>query len=142
MKILNTLLNILWFILGGWSMFLLWCLAGVIMVLTLIGIPFARACFRIGIFSAWPFGYEVANRAAVTGREDIGTGSLGVAGNIIWLILAGWWLALAHIIAAVLFCLTLIGIPFGLQHIKLAQLSLMPIGKTIVPRNRQAAAAP
>jgi len=73
------------------------------------------------------------SRTAVTGREDIGTGPLGLIGNIIWLVLAGWWLALGHLVAAVLFAITIIGIPFAWAHLKLACIALWPIGKTIVP---------
>lgn len=134
MQILNAVLNAFWLVLNGWALFFMWFVAGCIMAVSIIGIPFARACFVIAKFSAWPFGREAVDRQTLTGREDIGTGIGGLIGNIIWLIFAGWWLALAHILAAFSLCLTIIGIPFGLQHIKFAQLALMPIGKSIVSR--------
>jgi uncharacterized membrane protein YccF (DUF307 family) len=73
------------------------------------------------------------SRAEYTGRQDIGTGPLGVLGNVLWLVLAGWWLALAHVVTAILLAITIVGIPFAWAHLKLAGLALWPIGKTIVP---------
>ena len=73
-------------------------------------------------------------RELVTGGDDVGTGDAGIVGNIVWLLLAGWWLALGHVVTGIATCLTVIGIPFGIQHFKLAGISLMPIGKTIVPK--------
>lgn len=128
----RLILNILWFVLGGLWMALGWYLAGVIMVLTIIGIPWARACFVIGGFVLWPFGREMVNRESITGRQDIGTGVLGVLGNVVWFIFGGLWLAIGHLGAALLNFITIIGIPFGWQHIKMAMLCLAPIGKTIV----------
>jgi len=75
----------------------------------------------------------VVSRAAISGREDIGTGPLGMVGNLIWLVLAGWWLALCHLITAALLAITIIGIPFAWAHLKLARLALWPIGKIVVP---------
>jgi uncharacterized membrane protein YccF (DUF307 family) len=80
-----------------------------------------------------PFGYKAVSRAAYSGQEDIGTGPLGVLGNLVWLLLAGWWLALGHLITAVLLACTIIGIPFAWAHVKLAGLAIWPIGKMIVP---------
>ena len=111
-----------------------WVAAGVIMYLTVIGIPWGRSCFVIAGFTLYPFGHEAVSRKEVRGRDDVGTGSVGMAGNIVWLLLAGWWLALGHLVAGLTTCLTVIGIPFGIQHFKLAGVSLMPIGKTIVPQ--------
>jgi len=82
----------------------------------------------------WPFGREAVDRRAVTGRDDLGTGALGALGNIVWFLFAGLWLALAHAFAALACFVTIIGIPFGLVHIKLAGLALAPVGKTIVDR--------
>src|SRR5215470_4400897 len=81
----------------------------------------------------FPFGQAVVPRGAVTGRDDIGTGPLGMVGNLIWLIFAGWWLALAHVITAFFLAVTVIGIPFAWAHLKLARLALWPIGQAIVP---------
>lgn len=129
---MRTLLNILWFILGGFLSGLSWWLAGVLAAITIVGLPWARACFMLGSFSFWPFGRDVISRKALTGRDDMGTGPFGVVGNVIWFILAGWWLALGHLMLAVVLGLTIIGIPFALQHIKLAAASLFPIGQTVV----------
>lgn len=132
---LRLLFNILWVVLGGLWMALGWWLAAVLMAITLIGLPWARACFVIGLFTLWPFGQSAVRRSQVTGREDIGTGGLGCLGNIIWLLLAGWWLALGHVCAALANFITIIGIPFGIQHLKFARLALAPIGKTIIDKN-------
>lgn len=131
---LRFLFNLLWFILGGLPMALGWWLAGVIMAITLIGLPWARACFVIGQFALWPFGREAVDRRQVTGRDDLGTGALGLLGNLVWFVFAGLWLALGHLGSALVCFVTLIGIPFGWQHLKLAAIALMPIGKTIVVR--------
>ena len=131
---MSTIGNIIWILLGGIWMSLGWVAAGVIMYLTVIGIPWGRSCFVIAGFTLYPFGHEAVSRKEVRGRDDVGTGSVGMAGNIVWLLLAGWWLALGHLVAGLTTYLTVIGIPFGIQHFKLAGVSLMPIGKTIVPQ--------
>ena len=125
--------NILWFIFGGFFMGLAWWFWGLLAALTIVGIPWAKACFVIGQFAFWPFGNEAVNREIVYGESDIGTGVLGTIGNIIWFLLAGIWLAIAHLLAAISLIITIIGIPFALQHIKFIEISLFPIGKTIVP---------
>lgn len=134
---LRLLLNLLWLILGGLPMALAWWLAGLLMVISIIGIPWAKAAFVIGRFSLWPFGYRVADRRDLFGHSDIGSGPLGMIGNIIWFVLAGLWLSIGHLLSALLCFITIIGIPFGLQHLKLAQISLFPIGKTVVPIDSQ-----
>ena len=130
---MNLILNLLWFVLGGFLTGLGWLVAGVIMAITVVGLPWARAAFAIASFSFWPFGRVAVDRRMLTGRDDIGTGSLGIVGNIIWFLLAGWWLALGHLAAAVGLAVTIIGIPFAWQHIKLAILAAAPIGQEIVP---------
>ncbi|EKA3899447.1 YccF domain-containing protein [Vibrio cholerae] len=130
---LRTLGNIIWFLCGGILMGLAWWLVGVLAFISIIGIPWGRACFVIGNFSFWPFGYEAISRDELTDQTDIGTSGFGVLGNIIWFILAGFWLAVGHILSAVVCFITIIGIPFALQHLKLAVISLAPIGKTVVP---------
>jgi len=130
---LRFLLNILWFVLGGFVMGLGWWLAGLVAALTLVGLPWARACFVIGNFSFWPFGYEAVSRRELSGRMDFGTGPLGWIGNLIWFLLAGWWLAIGHLTSAVACFVSIIGIPFGIQHIKLAMIALAPIGMKVVP---------
>ena len=124
-------LNILWFVLGGLLSGLLWYLAGLVMAVTIIGLPWARACFMLGNFNFAPFGRDVISRKDLSGESDIGTGPLGAIGNVIWFVLFGWVLALLHLCWAVLLALTIIGIPFAIQHIKLAGAALFPIGKTV-----------
>jgi uncharacterized membrane protein YccF (DUF307 family) len=129
---MTLLLNILWFILGGFLSGLGWLLAGVIMAVTIVGLPWARSCFMLASFSFWPFGRDVVRRDEFRGREDLGTGALGAISNIIWFILCGWWLAIWHISASVTLGITIIGIPFALQHVKLAMASLFPVGRSVV----------
>ena len=103
------------------------------MVITIVGIPWARAAFNIAAYTLLPFGQTAVNRADYIGHEDVGTGPLGTIGNLIWLVLAGWWLALGHLIIALGLAITIIGLPFAWAHLKLAGLALWPIGKMIVP---------
>jgi uncharacterized membrane protein YccF (DUF307 family) len=133
MSILAFLLNVLWLVCGGLGMAIAWLIAAVVMAITIIGIPWARAAFNIALYTLLPFGQTAVSRAVYLGREDVGTGPLGFIGNLIWLVLAGWWLALGHLVAAVLLAVTIIGIPFAWAHLKLAGLALWPIGKAIVP---------
>ena len=133
MSPLSILLNLLWIVFGGLEMALGWLIAAVIMAITIIGIPWARAAFNIAGYTLLPFGQRAVSRSEYLGQHDAGTGPLGFIGNIIWLILAGWWLALGHLIAAIVFAITIIGIPFAWAHLKLAGIALWPIGKMIVP---------
>ena len=130
---ISSLLNSLWVVLGGFVMALGWWLAGLICAITLIGLPWARSCFVIGRFSLWPFGQEAVNRKDLSGRGDLGTGPLGLIGNVLWFVVAGWWLAIGHLTSALACFVTIIGIPFGIQHIKLALIALAPVGMTVVP---------
>lgn len=129
---IRTIGNILWFLLGGLVMGLAWWCIGLIAFITIIGIPWGRSCLVIGQFTMWPFGREAISRDQLRQREDIGTGLLGLLGNVIWFLLAGFWLAVAHIMVALALFLTILGIPFGIQHLKLAGIALAPVGKTIV----------
>ncbi|MFC4033022.1 YccF domain-containing protein [Streptomyces polygonati] len=122
---MRTILNVIWLLLSGLWLCLAYFFAGALLCITIIGIPFGIAAFRIGIYALWPFGYRAVD------RPDAGTGSF--IGNVLWVVLAGWWLALGHIVTGVLMCLTIIGIPFGIANFKLIPLSLMPLGKEIVP---------
>jgi uncharacterized membrane protein YccF (DUF307 family) len=133
MPLLTLALNILWVFFGGLWMAAGWVLAAVIMALPIVGLPWTRAAFNFALYALLPFGYRAVSRAEYLGRDDLGTGPLGTVGNVIWLILAGWWLALAHVVHAVLFALTIIGLPFAWAHLKLAGLALWPIGQMIVP---------
>jgi uncharacterized membrane protein YccF (DUF307 family) len=130
--VIRFVLNLLWLILGGFVMGLGWWLAGVVMVVTIVGIPFARSCFVLGSFAFWPFGRMAISRKDLTGRDDLGTGALGLVGNVVWFVFAGLWLAIGHLASAVSLALTIIGIPFAFQHLKLAACALAPVGKTIV----------
>jgi uncharacterized membrane protein YccF (DUF307 family) len=133
MQPLSILLNILWILIGGAWMAVAWLIAAIIMAITIIGLPWARAAFNIAAYTLLPFGSRAVRRDELTGIGDIGTGPLGLLGNLIWLILAGWWLALGHVITAVLLAITIIGLPFAWAHLKLAGIALWPIGKAIVP---------
>ena len=113
----SFVLNILWLVAGGAVAALGWFVAALIMVVTIIGIPFARAAFDNGLYTLWPFGVRAVARDRYYG-EDIGTGPLGFLGNIIWFVLAGWWLALGYILAW--------------AHVKLAGFALWPIGRSVV----------
>ncbi len=126
--------NIIWFLFGGIFMGLAWWFFGLIALISIIGIPWAKACFVIGQFTFFPFGKESISRKALHQKEDIGTGTLGLLGNILWFIFAGFWLAIGHITSAIACAITIIGIPFAIQHLKLAVTSLAPIGQTIVDK--------
>jgi uncharacterized membrane protein YccF (DUF307 family) len=133
MSLLQLLLNILWIAFGGIWMAAGWVIAALIMALTIIGLPWTFAAFKIAAYTLLPFGNKAVSRREWTGKEDLGTGVLGTLGNILWLILAGWWLALAHLVTAIMWAVTIIGIPFAWAHLKLAGIALWPIGKLIVP---------
>jgi uncharacterized membrane protein YccF (DUF307 family) len=133
MPALAFLLNLLWIVFGGLWMAIAWVVAGIIMAITIIGLPWAWAAFNIASYTLLPFGRKAVSRAEYSGRHDIGTGPLGLLGNIIWLVLAGWWLALGHLITSIMLAVTIIGIPFAWAHLKLAGIALWPIGKVIVP---------
>ncbi len=127
------ILNVLWLIFGGLVAGLAWFLVGLVCALSVIGLPWSRAAFNIGLFTLWPFGQSAIARDELTGRGDIGTSPAGTLGNLVWLVCAGWWLALGHLTAAIMLTCTIIGIPFAWQHVKLALMALWPIGMAIVP---------
>lgn len=133
MRPISFLLNLLWLVCGGLLMALGWLVAALVMAITIVGLPWTRAAFTLARYALLPFGHRAVSRAAWSGREDLGTGALGAIGNLLWLVLAGWWLALGHLGAAALLAVTIIGIPFAWAHLKLAGLALWPIGRTIVP---------
>ena len=126
MTALQFLLNLAWIIFGGLWMAAGWVIAGIVMAITIIGLPWARAAFNIAIYTLLPFGQEM--------RSTPNAGVLSLLGNVIWFVLAGWWLALGHLILAVALAITIIGLPFAWAHLKLAAASLFPVGKEIVPR--------
>lgn len=119
---LSIIGNILWFLLGGLIMALLWFVAGLLVCITIIGIPFGLQCFKFAGFVIWPFGRQV----------DVGHfGFGGLLGNILWILLLGWELCITHLTFGLIFCITIIGIPFGIQHFKLAMLAILPFGARI-----------
>ena len=127
----RLILNILWLVLGGiWSA-TAWFLVGILAAITIVGLPWARSCFMLANYTLWPFGRDVIARDELYGREDLGTGGLGMVGNVIWFVLAGWWLAVMHLTFAVANAVTIIGLPFAWAHVKLAGASLFPVGKTV-----------
>ena len=121
---MRAILNIIWLVFGGFWLALGYILAGIVACILIITIPFGIQAFKLGGYAFWPFGRTVVKRA------DAGAPS--VIGNVIWLILAGWWLALAHVITGVALCLTIIGIPLGIADFKLALVALWPFGRQIV----------
>ena len=122
---MRTLLNIIWLILSGLWLAIGYALAGLIMCILIITIPFGIQAFKLASYSLWPFGRTVIKRA------DAGAAS--VIGNILWLLLAGWWLAILHIVSALLLAVTIIGIPFAIANVKLVPVALWPFGREIVP---------
>lgn len=132
---MRTIANILWVIFGGWLTALGWLLAALLMAITIIGLPWTRACLSIARFSFWPFGSRLIAREQLKGRADIGTGGFGLIGNIVWFILGGWYLAIMHLITGIAWCVTIIGVPFGAAHFRLMKQALAPIGKVVVPRD-------
>jgi uncharacterized membrane protein YccF (DUF307 family) len=129
---LTLILNILWFIFGGFIAGLTWLFAGLLLAITIVGLPWAQAAFRIGLFSFMPFGRHVVARRSVAGREDLGTGPLGFVLNVVWFVLGGWYIALTHLVIGLFQLILIVTIPFGLQHLKLAAIALAPIGKEVV----------
>ena len=120
----RTLLNIIWLVLAGFWLFLGYLAVGVLLCVLIITIPWGIASLRIGVYALWPFG------RTIVAKPTAGVGSF--LGNVVWVVLAGWWLALAHIVSGVLLCVTIIGIPLGIADFKLVPISLMPLGKDIV----------
>ncbi len=121
---MKTLGNIIWVIFGGFMIALEYFIAGFLMLITIIGIPFGIQAFKLGILALWPFGSKVTN-------DESSIGCLSFAMNIIWFIVGGFWITLTHLFWGILFCITIVGIPFGKQHFKLVHLALVPFGKKI-----------
>jgi uncharacterized membrane protein YccF (DUF307 family) len=122
---MRVILNVIWLVLCGFWMAIGYAAAGLVCFVLIITIPFGIACFRIAGYVLWPFGYTVVRRP--------GAGVGAAIGNVLWLLLFGWWLALGHLVTGVLLCLTIIGIPLGLASFKLIPISLLPLGAQIVP---------
>ena len=124
---LNLVLNVIWLIISGFWLAVGYALAGIVMCILIITIPFGIAAFRLAGFVLWPFGRTLIR------RPDAGVAS--AIGNVIWFILAGLWIAIAHLVLGVALCFTIIGIPFGWANIKLAAVAIAPLGKDIVSRD-------
>ena len=131
---MRLLLNILWFIFGGWLSGLLWLLGGLILALTIVGLPYSFAAWRIAGFAFWPFGKEIVSREIITGEHDIGTGPIGFVLNVIWFVFAGWYIALSHILIAIPEAVSIIGLPFAFKDLQLAQIAFAPVGKMVVEK--------
>ncbi|QAY68683.1 YccF domain-containing protein [Xylanimonas protaetiae] len=121
---MKTILNIIWFVFAGIELAIAYVLAGLLLLLPIVTIPFALASFRIAAYALWPFGRTVVDRP--------GAGAPSVIGNVLWVLLAGWWLALGHLITSIPLFLSIIGIPLGWANLKMIPVSLMPLGKEIV----------
>ena len=121
---MKTLLNIIWLVLSGFWLFLGYMVAALIMCVLIVTIPWGIAAARIGVYALWPFGKTVV--------ETPNAGVASLLGNVVWVILAGWWIALEHLLSGIALCLTIIGIPFGIANFKLIPVALMPLGKQIV----------
>ncbi|RZT58180.1 uncharacterized membrane protein YccF (DUF307 family) [Microcella alkaliphila] len=121
---MRVILNVIWLILSGLWLFLGYALAALIMVVLIVTIPWGIAAWRIGVYSLWPFGKTVVD------RRTAGVGS--ALGNIVWVVLAGWWLAIGHILSALALAITIIGIPFAWANLKMVPVALLPLGKQIV----------
>ena len=122
---MRTLLNLIWLVLSGFWLFLGYVAAGIVLCILIITIPWGIASFRIAGYALWPFGRTVVAKPS--------SGAFSFLGNVIWVILAGWWLALAHIVSGIALCITIIGIPLGIADFKMVPISLAPLGKEIVP---------
>ena len=125
---MNTVLNIIWLVLSGFWLFLGYLAAGVIMCVLIVTIPWGIASFRIAAYTLWPFGRMVVDKPG-------GTGLFSLLGNVIWLVVAGIWIAIGHVVTAIAMAVTIIGIPLAIANLKLIPVSLMPLGKQIVPTN-------
>lgn len=125
MQIIRIIVNLVWLVMAGWISAVGYAIAGIIMCLLIVTIPFGIASFRLAVYALWPFGNTVV--------ADPQAGAPSTIGNVLWFILAGWWLALTQFFVGVAYCLTIIGIPFGIANFKLARLSINPLGKRIVP---------
>ena len=124
---MRTILNVLWFIFGsGFLLGLAYGLAGVLCFIFIVTIPFGVAAFRLARYAFWPFGYTITEKPSA--------GIASMLANVVWLIIAGWWLALTHIAVGIAQCLTLIGIPFGIANFKLVPAALWPLGREIVAK--------
>ncbi|MBM7807978.1 uncharacterized membrane protein YccF (DUF307 family) [Geodermatophilus bullaregiensis] len=124
MDTLRTLMNLVWLVLQGWVLALAYALAGLLACALIVTIPFGIAAFRLAGFVVWPFGRTTVRAP--------GAGIASAVGNLVWFLVAGWWLALIHVVSGIAFCVTIVGIPFGIASFKLAAVGLFPLGKRVV----------
>ena len=122
---MNAVLNVIWLVLAGFWLALGYVIAGILCCLLIVTIPFGIASFRMANYALWPFGRTVVSKPT--------SGAWSVIGNILWIVVAGWWLALGHVLTGILECLTIIGIPLGIANFKMIPIALVPLGKVIVP---------
>ena len=122
---MNSIGNLFWLILGGILIALIYYMVGLLMCITIIGIPFGIQLFKLGTYAMWPFGHRLVDRP----NEP---GCLSIVMNLIWILLGWWEIALLHAVCGLLFCITIVGIPFGVQHFKMALASIFPFGKEIL----------
>ena len=127
-RAVKTLLNILWLVLAGFWMAIAYVLAAILLAITIVGLPFAKQSLKLGRYALWPFG-----RALV--QSPTRHAGLSAIGNVLWFVLAGWWLALGHLLTGIALCLTIIGIPLGIADIKMAGAALVPFGRQVVRAN-------
>ncbi|MFB9428154.1 YccF domain-containing protein [Streptoalloteichus tenebrarius] len=131
---MRLLLNVIWLVFGGLLMALGYALAGVLCCVLVVTIPFGIASFRMAAYTLWPFGRTIVDRP--------GAGAGSAVGNVVWILVAGWWLALGHVVTGIAQCLTVVGIPLGVGNLKLVPVSLTPLGKAIVDVDDRTAFAP
>lgn len=122
---MKTITNIIWLLFAGWELAIGYAVAGVLNCLSIVGIPFGIQSFKLAAYCLWPFGRVVV-------RNERGAGLLGCLGNVVWVVLGGWYMALLHVLTGILLCLTIIGIPMGIANFKMVGLSLAPFGKSIL----------
>lgn len=126
---MNTVLNVIWLVLSGFWLFLGYLVAGVICCILIVTIPFGIASFRVGFYALWPFGRRVVSKPT--------SGVFSFIGNVIWVIVAGIWIAIVHVLSGIALCITIIGIPLGIANFKMVPIALMPLGKEIIDNNGQ-----
>lgn len=122
---MKTLLNVVWLVLAGFWMAAGYLLAAVLLAITIVGLPFAKQSLKLARYALWPFGWALVQ--SPTRHETLST-----IGNVLWFVLAGWWLALGHVVTGIALCLTIIGIPLGIADFKMAGAALVPFGRTVV----------
>ena len=122
----KTVLNVIWLVLAGFWLAAGYLLAAILLAITIVGLPFAKQSLKLARYALWPFGWALV-------QSPTRFRALSTVGNVLWFVLAGWWLALVHVVSGVALCLTIIGIPLGIADFKMAGAALVPFGRTVVP---------